>query len=63
MQNWPQSDSGYTMPDRQAADRQAAYAQYRKTWTEQWHIANAEDFCARMEVDPQTGKWLAPPAD
>jgi hypothetical protein len=51
------------MTAQEAAERQAAYAQHRKTWAAQWHVANAEDFCARMEVDPQTGKWLAPPAD
>ena len=51
------------MTAQQAAERQAAYAQGRKTWTAQWLVANAEDFCARMEVDPNTGKWLAPPAD
>ena len=50
------------MTPREAAERQAAYARHRHEWTEQWHIANAED-CARMEVDPNTGKWLAPPAD
>ncbi len=50
------STQGITV--EQAAERQAAYARSRRAWTDQWRIANAEDFCARMEVDPQTGKWL-----
>jgi hypothetical protein len=39
--------------------KQTLYAEHRRRHTDQWRIANAEDFCARMEVDPQTGKWLA----
>jgi len=31
---------------------------HRKHWRENWWTADAEDFCARKEVDPATGKWL-----
>jgi len=41
-------------------DRQVAYEASRKAWREGWWISDAEDFCARKEVDPLTGKWLEP---
>ena len=39
-------------------DRQIAYEAARREHTELWWITEAEDFCARKEVDPRTGKWL-----
>ena len=39
-------------------DRQVAYEAHRKAWRDEWWIADTEDFCARKEVDPRTGKWL-----
>jgi hypothetical protein len=39
-------------------ERQTAYIEHRKHWRESWWISDAEDFCARKEVDPVTGKWL-----
>ena len=41
-------------------DRQLAYAEARRLRREQWWISETEDFCARKEVDPATGKWLEP---
>lgn len=39
-------------------DRQTAYERARAQRREQWWISETEDFCARKEVDPRTGKWL-----
>jgi len=39
-------------------DKQVAYEARRKAWRESWWISDTEDFCARKEVDPLTGKWL-----
>ena len=39
-------------------DRQTAYERARRERREQWWISETEDFCARKEVDPRTGKWL-----
>lgn len=39
-------------------ERQLAYQEARRAWREGWLISNREDFCARKEVDPDTGKWL-----
>lgn len=38
--------------------KQEAYRQQRLEHARAWHQSNAEDFCARKEVDPVTGKWL-----
>lgn len=39
-------------------ERQLAYIEARRAWREGWMVSNREDFCARKEVDPDTGKWL-----
>lgn len=39
-------------------ERQAAYAARRRWYTEAWFTADAEDFCARKEVEPGTYKPL-----
>lgn len=41
--------------------KQELYRQQRLEHAAQWHQSNAEDFCARKEVDPDTGKWLEQP--
>lgn len=38
--------------------KQAAYEAARKLRREQWAISDAEDFCARKEVEPGTYKPL-----
>lgn len=39
--------------------QQSAYAMSRKLYREQWAQSDAEDFCARKEVEPGTYKWLS----
>lgn len=47
------------MPEDATEDpRQTAYLAHRAFWREWWWVADTEDFCARKEVDPATGKWL-----
>jgi ribosomal protein L32E len=38
--------------------RQDAYRKQRLAHTDAWRQSNAEDFCVRKEVDPDTGKSL-----
>ena len=38
--------------------KQAAYEAARRERREQWAISDAEDFCARKEVEPGTYKPL-----
>ena len=40
------------------SDKQQAYEAARRLYREQWEQSDAEDFCARKEVEPGTYKWL-----
>lgn len=41
-----------------AASKQAVYAEQRRRHRELWEQSEAEDFCARKEVEPGTYKAL-----
>ena len=38
--------------------KQAAYIAHRLMWCESFRRAEVEDFCARKQIDPLTGKRL-----
>ena len=40
------------------AAKQESYRQQRLAHTEAWLQSDAEDFCARKDIDPATGKPL-----